>query len=68
MALFPAQLRQAFTQWKTASASIDDRDVQVLEGSAPGQLPVKLFFDAESGLFSTATLLGIPRGANSDSN
>jgi Photosynthetic reaction centre cytochrome C subunit len=50
MALFPAQLRQAFTRWKTASASIDDRDVQVLEGSAPGQLPVKLFFDADSGL------------------
>ena len=49
MVLFPAQLKQAFNQWRVTSTSIDDRDVQVLQGTNPRQPPVNLYFDA-SGL------------------
>ena len=49
MLLFPAQLKQAFNQWRVTSTSIDDRDVQVLQGTNPRQPPVNLYFD-ESGL------------------
>jgi len=49
MVLFPAQLKQAFNQWRVTSTSIDDRDVQVLQGTNPRQPPVNLYFD-ESGL------------------
>ena len=47
---FPAQLRQAFAEWHVGIATIDDRDVYVLQGIRPGQLPVNLYFDQESGL------------------
>src|SRR2546427_3057312 len=45
MLLFPAQLKQAFNQWRVTSTSIDDRDVQVLQGTNPRQPPVNLYFD-----------------------
>jgi len=47
---FPAQIKQAFTQWRTGSATIDDREVQVVQGTNPRQPPVKLYFDQNSGL------------------
>ena len=47
---FPEQIKQAFTQWRTGTATIDDRDVQVVQGTNAGQLPVKLYFDPNSGL------------------
>lgn len=50
LASFPAQIRQAFGQWRVGQTILDDRDVQVLEGTSAGQPPVKLFFDKESGL------------------
>lgn len=50
MLFFPAQIKQAFTQWRTGVASIDDRDVQVVQGTNAGQPPVKLYFDDQSGL------------------
>lgn len=50
LASFPAQIKQAFSQWRVGQTSLDDRDVQVLEGTNAGQPPVKLFFDKESGL------------------
>ncbi len=46
---FPAGIQKAFSQWQVSSAVIDDRDVQILQGTNPGQLPVNLYFD-ESGL------------------
>ena len=46
---FPAQIKQAFSQWRVASTIIDDRDVQVLQGSNAGKPPVNFYFD-ESGL------------------
>src|SRR5207237_6548536 len=49
MVLFPAQLKQAFNQWRVTSTSIDDRDVQVLQGTNPRKPPVNFYFDA-SGL------------------
>jgi hypothetical protein len=50
MLFFPAQIKQAFTQWRTGVASIDDREVQVVQGTNAGQPPVKLYFDEDSGL------------------
>jgi len=47
---FPAQIKQAFTRWRTGSALIDDRDVQVVQGTNAGQPPVRLYFDPNSGL------------------
>jgi hypothetical protein len=49
MVFFPAQLRQAFSQWRVTSSAIDDKEVQVLQGTNPRQPPVNLYFD-ESGL------------------
>jgi len=39
-----------FSQWRVGSSTIDDRDVQVVQGTSAGQLPVKLYFDGETGL------------------
>ncbi len=46
---FPATLRNAFSEWKVGSATIDDKPVQILQGTNPGELPVNFYFD-ESGL------------------
>ncbi len=46
---FPARIPKAFSTWQVGSARIDDRPVQVLQGSETGRLPVNLYFD-ESGL------------------
>ena len=46
---FPAGIQKAFSQWQVTSTTIDDRPVQVLQGTSPGQLPVNLYFD-DSGL------------------
>ena len=46
---FPTQIKQAFSQWRVTSTSINDREVRVLQGINPGQPPVNLYFD-ESGL------------------
>jgi photosynthetic reaction center cytochrome c subunit len=49
---FPALLKQDLSKWHVGfpPATIDDRAVQVVEGSAAGGTRVKLFFDKESGL------------------
>jgi photosynthetic reaction center cytochrome c subunit len=48
---FPAQIRQALTQWRAASpATIDGREVQMIQGSSDGRYPVNLYFDSKSGL------------------
>jgi outer membrane lipoprotein-sorting protein len=50
MLSFPAQIKQAPGGWRAgAPATIDNREVQVLQGTAGGH-PVRLFFDKESGL------------------
>jgi photosynthetic reaction center cytochrome c subunit len=48
---FPAGLKQAFSQWRVGPlTAINDRDVQVVQGSNPGESPVKFYFDQQSGL------------------
>ena len=50
---FPAQIQQALTQWRPASsATIDGRDMQMIQGSGDGRYPVNLYFDAKSGLLA----------------
>jgi hypothetical protein len=46
---FPAGIRPAFAQWRVSSTIIDDKPVDILQGSSPGELPVNFYFD-ESGL------------------
>src|ERR1700733_8481412 len=49
---FPANIKQDFTKLRTGfpATQINDRDVQVVEGTTPGGSRVKLFFDKQSGL------------------
>ncbi len=48
---FPARIKQVFTTWRVGVATtIDDRDVQVVQGSSPGRAPATFYFDKESGL------------------
>ena len=48
---FPAGLKQAFSQWRVGPpTTINDRDVEVVQGSNPGESPVKFYFDQRSGL------------------
>jgi outer membrane lipoprotein-sorting protein len=48
---FPGQLKQALKNWRGAiPASMGDHDVQVIEGTSDSGLPVKLYFDDDSGL------------------
>jgi photosynthetic reaction center cytochrome c subunit len=46
---FPAQIKEAFSQWQVGATAIDDREVQVLRGTNPRQPPVNFYFD-QSGL------------------
>jgi len=51
---FPAQIKQALSQWRAGFpvTSIGDNDVQVIQGIAAGKTRVKLFFDQKTGLLS----------------
>jgi hypothetical protein len=49
MMSFPAGIQKAFSEWKATATVIGDRDVDLLQGSNPGELPVNFYFD-ESGL------------------
>jgi len=51
IASFPSEIQQAFSQWRVGfPAFIGDREVQVAQGTNPGQGPVNMYFDTESGL------------------
>jgi len=48
---FPAQIKQALGQWRAGfPTTINDHDVQVVQGTAPGGTLATLYFDAESGV------------------
>jgi outer membrane lipoprotein-sorting protein len=48
---FPMQIKQALGKWRVGfPTTIDDRDVQVVEGTTARGVPVKLYFDPDSGL------------------
>lgn len=64
--LFPAQIRRVFTKWRAGfpPATIDDRPVQVIEGTTAAGSRVKFYFDEASGLLVrqvryTSTPVGI---------
>ena len=48
---FPAGLKQALRQWHSGNpATIDDHEVQMVQGTSDGRYPVDLYFDSKSGL------------------
>jgi photosynthetic reaction center cytochrome c subunit len=47
---FPAAIKQLYPRWRVGRTLIDERDVIVVQGTAPGLLPVNLYFDDKSGL------------------
>ena len=47
---FPGGLKQAFAQWRVGRTAVDERDVQILQGTNPGLLPVNFYFDNQTGL------------------
>jgi outer membrane lipoprotein-sorting protein len=55
--VFSTGIKQLFPQWRVAETSIDGKDVWMIEGIAPGQLPLKLYFDQKSGLLVRALRL-----------
>jgi photosynthetic reaction center cytochrome c subunit len=58
---FPSGIKHYLSNWRVGfpPTSIDDHEVQVVQGTAPGGTRVKLFFDPKSGL-----LLRMARFAN----
>jgi photosynthetic reaction center cytochrome c subunit len=48
---FPAQVKQTLSEWRVGfPATIDGREVQVVQGTSAWGSPVKLYFDKKSGL------------------
>jgi outer membrane lipoprotein-sorting protein len=48
---FPGRIKQALTKWRVGSATtLNDREVQVVQGTSTGGALATLYFDAESGL------------------
>jgi photosynthetic reaction center cytochrome c subunit len=48
---FPGRVKQALTRWRVGvPATIDDREVQVVQGDGAGGAFATLYFDGESGL------------------
>jgi photosynthetic reaction center cytochrome c subunit len=48
---FPARIKQLLTKWRVGfSTTINDRDVQVVQGTSAGGALATLYFDSESGL------------------
>lgn len=49
---FPGNIKQTLTGWQGSVPAVlgDDKDLYVIQGNTAGGLPVKLYFDAESGL------------------
>jgi len=49
---FPGQIKQTLTGWRTGfpPTFIDDKEVEVVQGTSALKTPVKLYFDKKSGL------------------
>jgi photosynthetic reaction center cytochrome c subunit len=49
---FPAQIKQAFKNWRSGfpAITVNDKPVLVIEGTTPGGSAIKLYFDKETGL------------------
>jgi outer membrane lipoprotein-sorting protein len=49
--LFPARIKQTLGRWRVGQPiAIDDREVQVVQGTGAGGITATLYFDAETGL------------------
>ena len=49
--MFPSRIKQALTKWRVgAPALLDDREVQLVQGTTPGGAVATLCFDSETGL------------------
>src|SRR5438309_1367392 len=46
---FPAEIKQAFAQWRVGATAIEDKEVVVLQGTNPRQPPVSFYLNS-SGL------------------
>src|ERR1700733_12531088 len=51
---FPAGIKQAVGQWRSGFpvTTIEDREVQIIQGTAAGGSRVKLYFDSKTGLLA----------------
>ncbi len=49
---FPAQIKRTLGEWRTGfpTTVIDDKEVDVVQGTSAAKTPVKLYFDKKSGL------------------
>ena len=49
---FPAQIKRTLTDWRTGfpPTFIDDKEVEVVQGTSAAKTPVKFYFDKKSGL------------------
>jgi outer membrane lipoprotein-sorting protein len=49
---FPGQIKQVLKDWRTGfpSATIDDKEVEIVQGTNADNTPVKFYFDKKSGL------------------
>jgi len=63
---FPAQVKQALSNWRVGfPTTIDDRDMQVVEGTTARGVRIKLYFDPESGLLvRQVRYIDTPMGLN----
>src|SRR6185437_6216177 len=53
MLSFPADIKRMLTQWRVGPpATIEDRDVTLVQGTIDGRYPVNLYFDDETGLLA----------------
>jgi hypothetical protein len=62
LSAFPAEIQKAFKDWKVATVTLGDEDVQLLQGSNPGELPVNLYFNEEGLLIRTVRWSSTPVG------
>ena len=63
---FPARIKQALNQWRVGFpvTSIEDREIQIVQGTGAGKTRIKLYFDEETGLLTrqvryAETIVGI---------
>jgi len=49
---FPLQIKKTLTDWRTGfpTTVIDEKDVEVVQGTSAAKTPVKLYFDKKTGL------------------
>ena len=54
---FPAEIKQAFAQWRVGATAIEDKEVVVLQGTNPRQPPVNFYFDSSGLLIRVVRLV-----------